>query len=182
MANTKQSDETCSSHSTEPAIEAERQQHIVLGKKRFITFNLTEICDILGKVMEQQGDESVVTYGDIDWNLIASTLDKDPFELEYFWRTFNPKTHFKPSLGCALVPVELSHISESKLLYSNTDHRTNLAFNYDLQNALNHELDLVRSQTTLKPLLELAKLRVDLLNITLEASKNSRPNMPAFPP
>ncbi|KAJ1609007.1 hypothetical protein OJ253_1710 [Cryptosporidium canis] len=152
-------------------IEAGRQQHVLIDRKRLITFTLMDICLLLEKVMEQQGDESVVTCASIDWNLIASQLDKDPFEIEYFWRVFDPDTHFRPSLGYAVVPVELNLNQEAKLLYANTDPRANAAYNYNLQMSANSKMDLIRDQTTLKPILDLAKMKAQLLKSAHDAKK-----------
>lgn len=143
--------------------EAGRQQHVIVDRKRLITFNLMDICLLLEKVMEQQGDESVITCNNLDWNLIASQLDKDPFELEYFWRVFNPEIHFKPSLGYAVVPIELNLNQETKLLYTNTDYRANTIYNFNLQRSIYSKMDLIRNQTTLKPILDFVKIRTQLL-------------------
>ncbi|KAH8584833.1 uncharacterized protein ELE39_000784 [Cryptosporidium sp. chipmunk genotype I] len=169
MNNFEESDQVSSTLETK--IEAGRQQHIIIDKKRLIKFTLTDICLLLEKVMEQQGDESVITCGDIDWNLIASQLDKDPFEIEYFWRVFNPDIHFKPSLGYAVVPVELNLNQETLLLYNNVDHQTNAIYNYKLQSSVISRMDSLRNQTTLKPILDLANVRTQLLNSALEAKK-----------
>ncbi|OII74774.1 uncharacterized protein cubi_00327 [Cryptosporidium ubiquitum] len=162
-------------------VEAERQQHIIVDKKRLITFTLTDICSLLEKVMEQQGDESVITCGDIDWNLIASQLDKDPFEIEYFWRVFNPDVHFKPSLGYAIVPVELNLNQETLLLYSNIDHRTNAMYNYKLQNSINSKMDSFRNETILKPILDFANIKMQLLKSADEAKKKINNNSTCTP-
>lgn len=144
-------------------IEAGRQQHVIVDGKRLITLNLMEICLLLEKVMEQQGDESMITCNNLDWNIMASQLDKDPFELEYFWRVFNPDIHFKPSLGYAVVPIELNLNQETKLLYANTDHRTNTIYNYNLQSSIYSKMDFIRSQTSLKPILDFVKIKTQLL-------------------
>lgn len=179
MSNIKESD--IASHILDTKIEAGRQQHVIVDKKRLITLTLTDICSLLEKIMEQQGDESVITCGNIDWNLIASQIDKDPFEIEYFWRVFNPDVHFKPSLGYAIVPVELNLNQETLLLHDNVDHQTNAIYNYKLQNSINSKMDSFRNETTLKPILEFAKIRMQLLKSAQETKRKINNNLACTP-
>ncbi|KAH8740341.1 hypothetical protein FG386_002853 [Cryptosporidium ryanae] len=146
-----------------PTFECCRQQEVLVSKGRYITFTLPEICLLLKCVMTQQGDESVVTCEELDWNLIASQLDKDPFEVEYFWEKFNPNQHFKPTLGFAIVPFSPpASAIEQKLIASNSDAQSNYERNLNILNEYKLQQSAKRDEEVLGSFCEFTRNRIEI--------------------
>ncbi|KAK6587612.1 hypothetical protein RS030_81452 [Cryptosporidium xiaoi] len=153
------------------AIEYGRQHEVLVSKARYITFTLPEICLLLECIMTQQGDESVVTCGEIDWNLIASEIDRDPFEIEYFWEKFNPNEHFKPTLGFAIVPFSPPPSSiEQKLIACNSDIYNNYKYNLNILNSYKSQQDAKRNEEVLGSFLEFTKSRIKIFQSIINKS------------